>query len=65
MHVRTRLSAIEDLPTRRVPDPDLPDERTRGSVREAAGALGCLVGVLALGAVLVVGAVTVVRWLFS
>jgi hypothetical protein len=34
-------------------------------VREVAGVVGCLVGVLALGVVFVVGAVSVVRWLFS
>jgi len=64
-HVEGRLSAIEDLPTRRARDADLRSSRTHGRVRDLVGGLGCLVGVLALGTVFVVGAVSVVRWLFS
>lgn len=63
---QVRLTEMRDLPTRAGTRADLtPRPGLGGSVREVAGVVGCLVGVLALGVVFVVGAVSVVRWLFS
>lgn len=62
---RARLAGMRDLPTRAGAHADPTRASERGGPGELGGQLGCLLVVLMLGAVFVVGAVGIVRWLFS